>query len=282
MFESNHYELLDFGDGVKLERFGDQTVARESPSVDFFSVSQPVENWEVDASYDQRDSGKATWHGASENPWSVRHRDSVFQLRHSPSGQVGLFPEQAPNWDWIANNKSVVAGKKAINLFAYTGGTTMALARAGASVTHVDSAPSVVSWARQNAAASGLSEHPIRWIVEDAIKFMQREIKRGNHYDIFVADPPSFGRGKNRQTWKLDRDLETLVHLASELCPDPTMAILSCHTPGHDAVLLKEMIEAYFGDTAGELGNVEAIEMVLETGSGRKLPSGDCARFVRR
>lgn len=281
MFDKQQYELIDFGDGVKLERFADRVLSRDSPSVDFFSTATPVETWNVDASYDQRDGQVARWHGGTDegdDRWSVQHRDSVFQLRHSASGQVGVFPEQAANWDWIHSNRAALAGKKAINLFAYTGGTTMALAAAGAAVTHVDSASSVVSWARENAGASGLAEHPIRWIVEDAVKFMQREIKRGNRYDAWVADPPSFGRGKKNQTWKLDRDLEALVQLASELCPDPTMAILSCHTPGYDSILLQEMLEAFFGE---HHVSVEAMELMLSTGDGRQLPSGDCARFVR-
>jgi len=206
MFDPQQYELIEFGEGTKVERFGGNVVARESPSVEMFDPKSPIDQFEVDASYDSRDGddGDCAWHGNVEDGWCVVHGSNKFSLRQTPSGQVGLFPEQAANWDWIQSHAAKISGKKAINLFAYTGGSTLALAAAGAHVTHVDSASSVVTWARQNAAASGLADHPIRWMVEDAMKFVQREIKRGNTYEIFVADPPSFGRGKKKETWKIE------------------------------------------------------------------------------
>lgn len=277
MFGPQQYELVDFGDGTKIERFGGKLIARESPSVEMFDPKSPIDAFEVDASYDSRSGEDCAWHGDVEDSWQIAHGSSKFNLRQTPTGQVGVFPEQAANWDWIASKAERIAGKKAINLFAYTGGSTLALASAGAHVTHVDSASSVVSWASENAAASGLSDHPIRWIVEDAMRFVQREIKRGNIYDIFVADPPSFGRGKKKETWKIDRDFEDLVELAKLLCPEPTMMILSCHTPTWDAADLEFVLSRHFENHSE---NFESMPLTLKTIDNRELPSGDCARFV--
>ena len=279
MFDPQQYELVDFGDGAKVERFGGNLIARESPSVEMFDPNSPIENFEVDASYDSRSGDDCVWYGDFETGWQIAHGSSKFNLRQTPTGQVGVFPEQAANWDWIASHADRIAGKKAINLFAYTGGSTLALASAGAHVTHVDSASSVVSWASENAAASRLSDHPIRWIVEDAMKFVQREIKRGNTYDVFVADPPSFGRGKKKETWKIDRDFEDLIELAKLLCPDPTMMILSCHTPTWDAGDLEFVLSRHFENQSE---NFESMPLILKTIDGRELPSGDCARFVSK
>jgi len=277
MFDPKSYELIDFGDGTKVERFGGKLIARESPSVDLFAMQSEIENYEVDASYDRREKGPSKWHGQLEDGWEFMHGSVRFSLRQAPSGQVGVFPEQAHNWDWIAKHAERIAGKRAINLFAYTGGTTLALAAAGAEVTHVDSASSVVTWARENASLSGLSDRPVRWIVEDAMRFVQREIKRGKTYDIFVADPPSFGRGVKKETWKIDRDIDELFKLAAELCPQPTMAIVSCHTPTLDSSELAATMNDFF---AIDSAKVEAIELMLQTSDGRELPSGECARFV--
>ncbi len=277
MFKPDQYELLDFGDSMKIERFGNAVIARESASVEMFEPKVALSEYEVEASFDSRDSELCNWHGEAGAGWSVAHDAALFHLKQTPTGQVGVFPEQALNWDWIASHSEKLAGKKAINLFAYTGGSTMALAAAGAKITHVDSASSVVTWARGNAGLSGFGEHPIRWIVEDAKKFVQREVKRGNTYDIFIADPPSFGRGTKKETWQIERDLEDLVEMATKLCPEPTMAILSCHTPTWDATDLEFVLSRHFNAQAS---NVEPISLSLTTTDGRELPSGDCARFV--
>ena len=187
-----------------------------------------------------------------------------------------MFPEQVDNWDWIAEHGELISGKKAINLFAYTGGSTLALAAAGAEVTHVDSASSVVKWASDNARLSGLGDHPVRWIVEDALKFMRREIKRGKTYDIVVADPPSFGRSRKTGSWKIERDLEQLLGLAGQLCPSPTMAIISCHSPSIEAADLSFAMEEGLGITS----EIEQRKLSLATKDDRQLPSGECARFV--
>jgi len=275
MFESSHYELIDFGHGTKIERFGETVIARETPSVERFTPQQNIEDVEVDASFDSRD-GDCAWHGEVQQDWQVAHQELKFLLRQTPSGQVGVFPEQAENWDWIAQHRDLIAGKRAINLFAYTGGSTLALAAAGAEVTHVDSASSVVSWASDNARLSGLGDHPIRWIVEDAMKFMRREIKRGKTYDIVVADPPSFGRSRKAGSWKIERDLDPFFQLAGQLCPSPVMAIASCHSPTFDASDLSFSMEQGLSVSV----EIEQRTLQLATKDNRQLPSGECARFV--
>lgn len=277
MFDPECYELVDFGDGIKVERFGGQLIARESPSVDQFELESSIDSFEVEASFDSRDFEAAKWHGQIEGDWIFERGPMRMLLRQTPSGQVGVFPEQAHNWDWIANHAGLLDGKRAINLFAYTGATTLALAACGVEVTHVDSASSVVSWARANAECSALQERPIRWIVEDALRFMRREIKRGKTYDIFVADPPSFGRGLKKETWKIERDIRELITLAAELCPNPTMAIVSCHTPSIDGYDLAELLQMRF-ELDPEL--IAQLPLTLPSLNGRTLPSGECARFV--
>jgi 23S rRNA (cytosine1962-C5)-methyltransferase len=276
MFHPKSYELIDFGDGIKVERFGDKLIARESPSVDFFDLRELIDTYEVDASFDSREDSPI-WHGQITEDWNFQHGPLRMLLRQTPSGQVGVFPEQAHNWNWIERHADLLDGKKAINLFAYTGGTTLALAKSGVEVTHVDSASSVVSWARANAERSTLHDWPIRWIVEDAMRFMRREIKRGKRYDIFIADPPSFGRGVKKEVWKIERDLGELMSLAAELCPEPTMAILSCHTPTFDAADLDHLLRTRFRVDANL---IEEFTLTLPSIDGRTLPAGECARFV--
>ncbi len=278
MFGSNQYELLDFGRGEKLERFGDVIVRRQTPSVPDLGNRLSESFGQAELRY-QRSTTSAPerWTGIADPEWSVSHRDATFKLRTTPTGQVGIFPEQASNWDWIRDCDLDLRGLNAINLFGYTGGTTLALAKSGAAVTHVDAAKSVVSWARENAAASQLQNHSIRWITEDAKRFVDREVKRGNRYDIFVADPPSFGRGPSGETWKMEKDFGNLLSSAALLTAKaPKMIIISCHTPGFDAKRLSHDISRAWGipETRIESGTLE-----LATSCGRKLPSGQFARW---
>ena len=278
MFDLGEYELLDFSRGEKLERFGTTIVRRQTPSVS--NAGKPMSRRESRPQLRyHRAEGDPTgrWSGDVDQRWTIRHHDVTFQLRATPTGQVGVFPEQASNWDWIRNSSMNFAGLKAINLFGYTGGTTLALAKAGAEVTHVDAAKTVVSWARENAAASQLQDHPIRWIAEDAMRFLEREIKRGKMYDIFVADPPSFGRGPSGETWKLERDLQKLLTNAVLLTgKTPKMVIISCHTLGYDAQRLsKEVLKAWSLPDR----QVESGTLTLSTAAGRALPCGEFARW---
>ncbi len=276
MFDANQYALIDFGRGQKLERFGGVTVRRATPSVS--SVQPRQKTWTCDAAF-KRNARAGRWEHESQpaDSWSVEHAGKRFLLKLAPSGQVGVFPEQAANWEWIQQHGDQINGMTAINLFGYTGGTTMALAKCGVAVTHVDAAKPAVTWARENAVASGMADAPIRWIVEDATAFMRREIKRGRKYQIVVADPPSFGRGPGGDVWKIQRDLPTLMELAAELADGAlAMLILSCHTPGIDAGNLKQYARRSLNLRQGA---GEAVPLTLTSESGAILPSGDCFRW---
>lgn len=278
MFDPAEYELLEFSRGEKLERFGDVVVRRQTPSVPDQGKAIIETEWDSHLRYRRHGTnGQGVWTGDPDLSWTVSHGDVTLQLRPTPTGQVGIFPEQASNWDWVRNSALDLRGLKAINLFGYTGGTTLALAKAGAEVIHVDAAKTVVSWARDNAVASQLQDHPIRWITEDAMRFVEREVKRGNRYDIFVADPPSFGRGPSGETWKLDRDLGKLLSAAARLTGnEPEMVVLSCHTPGYDAARLGREIARAWGVPENQ---IEAGTLTLSTATGRQLPSGKFARW---
>ncbi len=276
MFSPSQYKLIDFGDAEKLEQFGELTIRRPAPAAEF--ASRDVEcDWEDAITFD-RDIG---WNvSRSEIGCEVEHRGIRFRIEATPTGQVGMFPEQVRNWDWILDHPRDLKGLKAINLFGYTGGTTMALALRGVQVTHVDAASSVVDWARSNAQLAGLSNAPIRWITEDAVRFLGREIKRGNHYDIVVADPPSFGRGPKKETWKIQRDLEELIGLLDQLCQKKCqMAILSCHTPEFSANDLGKLVRTRFG-LKRTIGDELDLPLAAANHPQKRLASGDCFRFA--
>ena len=278
MFDPNEYELLDFSCGEKLERFGETIVRRQTPSIPTTGKLMAQPDSPTQLRY-RRAEGDPTgqWSGNVDHRWCTRHHGVNFQLKATPTGQVGIFPEQASNWDWIRNSSLEFLGLKAINLFGYTGGTTLALAKAGAEVTHVDAAKTAVSWARENAAASQLQEHPIRWIAEDAMRFLERELKRGKTYDIFVADPPSFGRGPSGETWKLERDLQKLLTNAALLTNNQAkMVIISCHTPSYDAQRLGRQLSQAWGLPNRQ---IESGTLELRTSAGRSLSCGEFARW---
>ncbi len=201
----------------------------------------------------------------------------TFSLKLTPTGQLGVFCEQAENWEWFANLPFDIRGLKALNLFAYTGGTTLALARQGAHVVHVDSAKNVVNWARSNAEISQLQGSPIRWINDDAIRFVQREIKRGNFYDIIVADPPAVGHGMKRMTWKFTRDIASLFDMLGRLTVDRCSAVLiTGHTAGFDGNDLLALAESCLG--TAHTGRSESGRLDLFSTDGRGL---NCGYFYR-
>lgn len=272
---SNEYQLLDFGNSEKLESFSGIRVRRETPSA--IGKKFPDCSWQADLRYRLEGKSSGSWNSEMEAGWSICVEGSQFELRTTPTGQIGIFPEQIPNWQWIARHREKIEGTKAINLFAYTGGTTMALARQGVKVTHIDAAKSVVNWARGNANSSGLGDAPIRWIVEDAMRFVERENKRGNRYQIVVADPPSFGRGPAGETFKIQRDWDRLMDGLFDLIDEPAMVLLSCHTAEFDSNLLVESVHSRISLD----GDSEAFELFLTTSHGKKLPSGFCFRWVK-
>lgn len=297
------YALVDIGDGRRLERFGEWLLDRPCPAAAGVKKSQPAATWKrATARYDGDRADAGTWRPAAPR-WSPRELslsvplgdadDFQLVLEPLPSGQVGVFPEQFANWQWIARQvrrfalggvpqqgQGAATGPKVLNLFAYTGGSTLAAAAAGAAVVHVDAARSVVTRARQNAAAAGLAEAPIRWIVEDAVKFCRREVKRGNRYDAIILDPPSYGHGPQGDPWRATRDLLPLLQLCGELVAgQPHFLLATCHTPSLGqselAALLAEGVFGHCGQPAatGELSLVDD--------AGRTLPSGVVARWPR-
>ncbi|MDZ4659355.1 MAG: class I SAM-dependent methyltransferase [Bythopirellula sp.] len=285
-----NYELLDFGGGRKLERFGEWVLDRPAPGADK-PVARPDLWKSATARYEGSRTTEGDWLPAAKK-WRVASGefrvhiadDKQFQLLLSalPSGQVGVFPEQLESWEWVAKQVLKLAKPQAaikiLNLFAYTGGSTLAAACAGAEVTHVDAAKGMVARARENAAASGLADAPIRWIVEDAVKFCEREVKRGNYYDAVILDPPTYGHGPKGEAWSIKRDLLPLLSLCRELTVGRLkFALCTCHTPGIDAPELSAYLsEGIFGH-CGQPPRTGTL--FLETVDGRKLPSGIFARW---
>jgi 23S rRNA (cytosine1962-C5)-methyltransferase len=293
MKQSDHqYELLDFGDGQKLERFGEVILCRPSLVAEGARKSRP-ELWvSATAAFHGPRTGDGTW---SPNPtqwapadWSFTHRNKEevllrLRLEALPSGQIGVFPEQRENWDWIARKiarSRDAAGRilRILNLFAYTGASTLAAAGAGAEPVHIDAAQNIVDRARANAELSGLADRPIRWIAEDAMKFCRREVKRGKKYDAVILDPPSYGHGPKGEIWKIESDLLPLLKLCGELTSESRAFILvTCHSPGiGPAELSAYLSEGIFGNC----GQPPATgELSLKTADGRRLPSGVYARW---
>lgn len=276
MFSPDQYDLLDFGDGRKLERFGGVTLDRPAPAAEGTRVASPQLWAQATARYD-RDT--ARWQGETPAAWSITHAASTFQLRATEFGHVGLFAEQAANWEWLAEQVGA-AGRpvKVLNLFAYTGGSTLAAAAAGAEVVHIDAAHNVVQWARRNAELSGLGERKIRWIAEDAVKFVEREVRRGNQYDAVILDPPSYGHGPKGEPWKIETDLPPLLaNLAHLTHARRAFILLTCHSLGYEAAPLTQLLRHAFGD-----GHLSAGELFLQTRNQRRLPSGYYARWTTK
>jgi len=284
MFSPDQYELIDFGDGRKLERFGDYVLDRLSPSAEGKAKRNP-DIWKTaDTRYERTGPETGRWRKAKAIPkcWHIEHGPVTFEIKPTSFGHVGIFPEQAVHWDWIA--KQVQRADRplsVLNLFAYTGGSTLAAAAAGAQVTHVDSAKAAVVWARRNAEISGLAEAPIRWIVEDATRFVRREIRRGRTYDAIILDPPSYGHGPKREVWKLATHLMPLLKGCGKLTQSQgVFFLLTCHTPGYGAPELEASL-ASITQGACQAG-VRATALALQTARGRKLQSGYAARWSNR
>jgi 23S rRNA (cytosine1962-C5)-methyltransferase len=276
MFSPKVYQLLDFGQGRRLERFGPLVLDRPCPGAEEVPQSQP-ELWpQADACFERIGASEGRWHSRRELPerWTVAHDRLVFELKRTEFGHLGLFPEQACNWDWLAQR--LAAGPrplKVLNLFAYTGGSTLAAAAAGAEVVHVDAARNVVAWARQNAVLSGLADSPIRWIADDAVKFVRRELKRESRYDAVILDPPSYGHGSRGEVWRLSQHLPRLLEMCRELTAGRRQfVLLSCHTPGFGPDRLKDLLAEALDDATP--GTVTAEELILSTATGRTLASG--------
>lgn len=280
MFTPDQYQLLDFGQGRRLERFGAVVLDRPCPVAEHEPLTDKALWGSADAHFERMDD-QGTWTPTLELPerWTIAHEANTLELKRTPFGHVGLFAEQADNWDWIA--KRVAAANRplrVLNLFAYTGGSTLAAAAAGAEVTHVDAAKNVVAWARRNAEHSGLADAPIRWITDDATKFVKRELRREAQYDAVILDPPSYGHGARGEVWRLTRDLPRLLKLCGQITgAGRAFVLLTCHTPEVGPAEL----EAYLADAIfGHCGaGVQARPLEIVSATGRRLPSGLVARW---
>lgn len=274
------YELIDFGDGRKLERFADVVIDRPCPAAHEVKRTKR-EAWKAStARYDGERAADGKW-TKKFSPLVVSTGFARMELAPLPSGQVGIFPEQFDNWQWIAKcaeraNRTL----RVLNLFAYTGGSTLAAASAGAEVTHVDASKSMVARARTNAELSGLGERPIRWIVEDALKFCRREVKRGNSYDAVILDPPSYGHGPKGEAWTIQRDMLPLLQLCGQLTHERREFVLcTCHTPGIGGAELSAYLSEGLIGHCGQPPRVGSL--VLKAQAGRTLASGQFARWPK-
>ena len=277
------YELLDCGGGEKLERWGDQILVRPDPQA-IWESDRKNRGWRTaNARYSRSSTGGGHWdkNKLPEN-WPIAYKNLRFQVKPMNFKHTGIFPEQATNWDY-AMAKIRAAGRpiSVLNLFGYTGAATVACAAAGASVCHVDAAKGMVAWGKENAAASGVADRPIRWIVDDCAKFVEREIRRGRRYDAIIMDPPSYGRGPGGEVWKLETNLWPFVELVSGvLSDDPLFVIINSYTTGLSPSVLTYLSESIFTRRFG--GRSESQELGLPvTASGLALPCGATCRWER-
>ncbi|MDL2273904.1 class I SAM-dependent methyltransferase [Oscillospiraceae bacterium OttesenSCG-928-G22] len=278
----NDYELLDCGSSERLERWGDRYLVRPDPQAIWpRGGSHPKWN-SPDGRYERSKSGGGMWHKYSLPPsWEITYGPLTFGIKPMNFKHTGVFPEQAANWDFIMRAISS-AGREisVLNLFAYTGGATIAAASAGASVCHVDAAKGMVAWGKENAVLSGLSERPIRWIVDDCTKFVEREIRRGRRYDVVIMDPPSYGRGPSGEVWRLEEGLFDLVSLAAGvLSENPLFFLVNSYTTGLSASVLGYILNTILSPRFR--GQVRCDELGLPvTASGLALPCGSAGRWM--
>ena len=275
------FELLDCSSGEKLERWGDRILVRPDPQA-IWHTERTHPGWvRAHAHYSRSSTGGGKWDsGKLPGSWHVGYGELTFNVGLMNFKHTGLFPEQAANWDFIIDKiGSAHREISVLNLFAYTGGATVAAAHAGASVCHVDAARGMVARAKENAAASGLSEKPIRWIVDDCVKFIEREIRRGRRYDAIIMDPPSYGRGPSGEVWKLEDDLYGFVKLCTGVLSDnPLFVIINSYTTGLAPATLTYIAETLFGARFG--GGAQSGELGLPvTQSGLVLPCGATCRW---
>ncbi len=274
------YEILDTSSGEKLEMWGNHALIRPDPQI-IWNTEKPKSLWgKAEARYNRSQTGGGSWQFYQKLPdsWKINYRELTFILKPTGFKHTGLFPEQAVNWDFIVDKiKSANRPVKVLNLFAYTGGATLASAAAGASVTHIDASKGMVAWARENAAASNLADKPIRWIVDDCKKFVEREIKRGNLYDAVIMDPPSYGRGPGGEVWKLEDSIYSLVDLCKDVLNDsPLFFILNSYTTGLSPSVMEYLLGVTVGKKYGGVVTADEIGLPVKS-TGYTLPCGNTA-----
>ena len=278
------YEVIDTSKGEKLERWGKYILLRPDPQV-LWDTPKKNPAWKhLNAHYHRSKKGGGEWEFFDlPEQWSIHYRDLTFHLKPFSFKHTGLFPEQAANWDWFSDLiKNANRPVKVLNLFAYTGGATCAAAKAGASVTHVDASKGMVTWAKENAQASGLADAPIRWIVDDCVKFVEREIRRGNHYDAIIMDPPSYGRGPKGEIWKIEEKIHPFIALCEKLLSDdPLFFLVNSYTTGLAPAVLTYLISTVVITKHG--GTVTSDEIGLPVSSnGLILPCGAAGRWQQK
>ena len=282
------YEVIDTSSGEKLERWGDYILLRPDPQVIWDTKREHPLYKKLNGHYHRSTKGGGEWEFFDlPTEWSINYKDLTFNLKPFSFKHTGLFPEQATNWDWFS---SIIKREKArnqereikvLNLFAYTGGATLAAAKAGAHVTHVDASKGMVAWAKENAISSGLKDAPIRWLVDDCVKFVEREIRRGNKYDAIIMDPPSYGRGPKGETWKIEEAVFPLINICADILKsEPLFFLINSYTTGLQPAVLSYMLNTVLVERFG--GKVEADEIGLPVSSnGLILPCGASGRYTK-
>lgn len=278
------YELLDCSCGERLERWGHVTLIRPDPQV-IWQTEKKHPLWrKADAVYHRSNTGGGHWEVRGKVPerWDIRYKDLVFNVRTMGFKHTGVFPEQAVNWDYVRDLiKAANRPVRVLNLFSYTGAATVSALKAGAQVVHVDASRGMVQWAKENAQSSGVIDRPVRWIVDDCVKFVQREIRRGNHYDILIMDPPSYGRGPGGEVWKLENEIYSFVELCrGVLSENPIAVLINSYTTGLSPAVMQYILSSVLSPSFG--GFTESDEIGLPvTSSGLVLPCGATAIWKR-
>ena len=288
------YEILDMANGEKLERWNNIYLVRPDPQI-IWNDKQYPEKWkQANARYNRSSTGGGHWDYKKRLPdsWQIKYKNLTFNIKPMGFKHTGIFPEQAVNWDWMMDKiqneiKTTNREVKVLNLFAYTGGATVACLYAGASVCHVDSSKGMVAWAKENVASSRLQERPVRYIVDDAVKFVQREIRRGNKYDAIIMDPPSYGRGANGEVWKFEENLPMLIEICMQVLSDnPLFFLINSYTTGTSSMVLENLLKMNMRKKYGkraEVGIFENGEIGLPmTDSDFILPCGIYSKWVKK
>ena len=278
------YEILDMANGEKLERWGNIVLIRPDPQIIWKEKTFPEKWKKADARYNRSKTGGGSWENTSKLPkaWQINYKNLTFNIKPMGFKHTGLFPEQAVNWDWmidkIKNEKREI---KVLNLFAYTGGATVACLSAGASVCHVDSSKGMTAWAKENVISSGLEKAKVRYIVDDVVKFVNREIRRGNKYDAIIMDPPSYGRGANGEVWKFEEDIYDLIKLCMEVLSDnPLFFLINSYTTGISSTVLENVLKMSMNTKCK--GKFSSREIGLPmTNSNLTLPCGIFAKWEK-